>query len=299
MESIKIFIAKYNWETMLHTVIEILFVLIFAWLLIKLVQKLLRRLQTNLIKNSKTEGEPPSEHEKRINTIIRLFRQGAFIAIWIITFMVILKKFGVDIAPIIAGAGIIGLALGFAFQDIASNFIAGVAITLQPRFNVGDLVEIDEIYGTVAQIDLRTTTIRTLNGQTVYVPNKDIFMNQVTDYTRKGIRRIELNVGVSYSDDLQQVKDLTLQAVYKVDTIEKEQPIDLYFEEFGDSSINLVVRYWVTFHTENDYLEARSQGIMLIKQTYDKHGITIPFPITTLDFMDNKTVKLTHKAKSK
>ncbi|MCA9344519.1 mechanosensitive ion channel [Candidatus Saccharibacteria bacterium] len=234
-------------------------------------------------------------------SVIRLGSTVTYIVIIFIGVIGFLRVLSLDglVTSVLAGAGIIGLALGFAFQDIASNFIAGVAITLQPRFNVGDLVEIDEIYGTVAQIDLRTTTIRTLNGQTVYVPNKDIFMNQVTDYTRKGIRRIELNVGVSYSDDLQQVKDLTLQAVYKVDTIEKEQPIDLYFEEFGDSSINLVVRYWVTFHTENDYLEARSQGIMLIKQTYDKHGITIPFPITTLDFMDNKTVKLTHKAKSK
>lgn len=234
-------------------------------------------------------------------SVIRLGSTVTYIVIIFIGVIGFLRVLSLDglVTSVLAGAGIIGLALGFAFQDIASNFIAGVAITLQPRFNVGDLVEIDEIYGTVAQIDLRTTTIRTLNGQTVYVPNKDIFMNRVIDYTRKGIRRIELNVGVSYSDDLQQVKDLTLQAVYKVDTIEKEQPIDLYFEEFGDSSINLVVRYWVTFHTENDYLEARSQGIMLIKQTYDKHGITIPFPITTLDFMDNKTVKLTHKAKSK
>ena len=234
-------------------------------------------------------------------SVIRLGSTVTYIVIIFIGVIGFLRVLSLDglVTSVLAGAGIIGLALGFAFQDIASNFIAGVAITLQPRFNVGDLVEIDEIYGTVAQIDLRTTTIRTLNGQTVYVPNKDIFMNQVTDYTRKGIRRIELNVGVSYSDDLQQVKHLTLQPVYKVHTIEKEQPIDLYFEEFGDSSINLVVRYWVTFHTENDYLEARSQGIMLIKQTYDKHGITIPFPITTLDFMDNKTVKLTHKAKSK
>ena len=176
------------------------------------------------------------------------------------------------------------MALGFAFQDIASNFIAGITLAFQKQFNVGDLVEVNDIFGTVMRIDLRTTTVRTLNGQMVSIPNKDVFLNAVTDYSQLGRRRIELVVGVSYGEDLEKVKDVSLKAIKDLKISLDKEPIDLYFEEFSDSSINFVLRFWTEFKKQPDYLEARSQAIIAIKQAFDREGIVIPFPITTLDF---------------
>ncbi len=226
---------------------------------------------------------------KRINrkpSVVRLIATIIYIIVILVGLIGALKVLALDgvVTSVLAGAGIVGLALGFAFQDIASNFIAGVTITMQPQFNVGNLVEVNEVFGVVQRIDLRTTTIKTLDGQIVYIPNKDIFLSQVIDYTRNQNRRIDLKVGVSYGEDLNKVKKVTLEAIKKVEGMDYTVPAELYFEEFGDSSINLSLLFWIKFESQPDYLEARSQAIMAIKEVYDREDILIPFPITTLDF---------------
>ena len=225
-------------------------------------------------------------------SVVRLASFLTYVLVLTIGLLFSLRILGLDgvVTSVLAGAGILGLALGFAFQDIASNFIAGVAIVSQKQFNVGDLVEVNKIFGKVKRIDLRTTTIQTLDGLTVYIPNKDIFLSQVKDYTNLGMRRVELSVGVSYSDDLKKVKELTLKAIQNVPQYNKEEPTDLYFEEFGESSINFIVRFWVNFKKQTDFLEARSLAVMNIKSSFDTNNITIPFPIRTLSF-DSKDLQ--------
>lgn len=195
------------------------------------------------------------------------------------------------VTSVLAGAGIVGIALGFAFQDIASNFIAGVVIAIQKQYNVGDLVEINEVFGVVRKIELRNTTIRTLDGQWVYIPNKDIFTNMLTDYNGQPNRRVTISAGVSYKDDLEKAEKLTLEAIKQLKQTLKDEPIDFYYQEFGESSINFIARFWIPFKNQPDFLQAQSDAIKVIKASFDKHGITIPFPIRTLDFTGPKGAK--------
>jgi len=188
------------------------------------------------------------------------------------------------VTTLLAGAGIIGLALGFAFQDIMANFMSGVIMAIRKPFKEGDLIQSQDNKGIVVKLNLRATILRSLQGQILIVPNKDVFENTITNYNTLGRRRIDLECGVSYGDDLEKVRKLTLEAVKNIKHVMQDQDISLYFTEFGDSSINFIVRFWVPFKKQPDYLTAKSEAIIAIKKTYDDNDIMIPFPIRTLDF---------------
>lgn len=187
---------------------------------------------------------------------------------------------------VLAGVGIAGLAIGFAFQDIAANFIAGMALVFRKDypFRVGDIVETNNQMGIVKEISLRDTFIQTFQGQAVFIPNKLIFENSVINYSLLGKRRVDLGVGISYGDDLDKVKAVTIDAIKGIGQRIKEENIELFYNQFGDSSINFYIRFWIPFVKQTDFLKAQSDAIILIKKAYDQSEITIPFPIRTLDF---------------
>lgn len=188
------------------------------------------------------------------------------------------------VTSLLAGAGIIGLALGFAFQDIASNFISGVILSIRHPFGIGDIIETNGTYGTVQKLNLRNTIIRTPQGQIVYIPNKSVFENALQNYTSSGERRIDLSCGVSYGDDLEKAKKIAIEAVESLTNYNKSKGIEFYYDEFGGSSINFKLRFWVHFKANPDFWSARSDAIIAITQKFDKNDIMIPFPIRTLDF---------------
>jgi small conductance mechanosensitive channel len=206
-----------------------------------------------------------------------VFIAGLFIALGILN----LDK---TVVSLLAGLGILGLAIGFAFKDVAANFLAGIYMAIKSPINIGDMIAYEENYGTVKEIGMRASTITTLQGQDVVIPNRLIIENIYTHFTINGSRRIDLSVGISYGDDLEKVETVTLEAVQQIDSLQEGKPVDLYYNEFGNSSINFNVRYWIEFRKETDYLMALSQGIKNIKKAYDENDITITFPIRTLDF---------------
>lgn len=196
-----------------------------------------------------------------------------------------LLHLGQAVTSLLAGAGIIGLAVGFAFQDMSANFIAGVALALRQPIKVGDIIETNGYMGFVKDIQMRATVIETFEGLHVIIPNRTIFQNPLTNYTKTYRRRVDLVVGVSYGDDLKKVKEVTKKAVCSNQYLTDAKDVRLVFEEFGDSSINFKIMFWVEYAPDNPtYLDARSDAIMAIKQAYDDNDIMIPFPIRTLDF---------------
>ncbi|WP_207420690.1 mechanosensitive ion channel family protein [Desertivirga brevis] len=203
-----------------------------------------------------------------------------------ITIFIVLSILNLDkaVTSLLAGAGIVGLALAFAFQDIAANFVAGIVMSFTRPIEIGDLVKVKDYMGTVESIRLRDSIIRTFQGQTVYIPNKEIFQNPIENFTKFKKRRLDLLVGVSYGDDLEKVKKVALAAVQSVSHRSEKDPVELFYEEFSDSSINFSLRIWLNSTQQPVYLEARSQAVMFIKTAFDANNITIPFPIRTLDF---------------
>ncbi len=220
------------------------------------------------------------------STLQRLFSGALYVTIVLVGAFVALSILHLDktVTSLLAGAGILGLALGFAFQDIASNFIAGVLMAAQRPLAVGDLVETSGETGVVQRIDLRTTELRSLQGLQVIIPNKEVFQSVLINYTRNGTRRVDLAVGVSYGEDLEHVKQVTIAAVKGVRDVLLDDGVDLFYQGYGDSSIDLEVRFWITSSSNNHFQTVRSNAIMAVKAAYDKEGITIPFPIRTLDF---------------
>ncbi len=188
------------------------------------------------------------------------------------------------VTSLLAGAGIAGLALGFAFQSIATNLLAAIIISVRKPFVIGQIIETGDHLGRVETLNLRATVLHTLDGRQVFIPNEKVLENPIINHSATGIRRVELPVGVSYGEDLPTVRELTLQALRSLDFRMQEHEPEVFFTEFGSSSINLIARFWIRYTGQVDYLSARGEAVMRIKAVYDEHGITIPFPIRTLDF---------------
>jgi small-conductance mechanosensitive channel len=201
---------------------------------------------------------------------------GTFVALSVLN----LEK---TVTSLLAGVGIIGLALGFAFQDIAANFISGILMAARRPFKVGDVIETLNHEGVVHRINIRTTELTSFQGQQIIIPNKEVFQNALINDSYNGKKRIDLGVGVSYGDDLEKVRKITLEAVKSIPR-RTEDDITLVYEEFGDSSINFTIRIWVEFKNQFGFKDSQSEAIIAIKKAFDENDITIPFPIRTLDF---------------
>ena len=220
---------------------------------------------------------------RQVNGLIATTSYVALLIVGIMTSLSILNLSGV-VTSLLAGVGIIGLALGFAFQDLAANFMSGILIAIRQPFEIDDVIETNDYIGTIESVSLRSTSIRTFQGQIVLIPNKDIFGNPIVNYSVTRKRRVDLSCGVAYGDDLEKARDLAIRAVESIEYLDTSKEVQLFYTEFGDSSINFDVRFWIDFKKQVDYLRAQSEAIMKIKKSYDDNGITIPFPIRTLDF---------------
>lgn len=188
------------------------------------------------------------------------------------------------VTSLLAGVGVIGLALGFAFQDTAANFVAGVFLAVRSPIEIGDIIESVNVNGVVHRINLMATEVKTFQGINVVIPNKEVFQNPLFNYTQNGTRRIELSCGVSYNEDLDFVKKITIESIRSTKGINSKKDILFYYTNFGDSSINFQITVWTTNADQVHFLETQSNMIVSIKKAFDKNGISIPFPIRTLDF---------------
>ncbi|MDX1493689.1 MAG: mechanosensitive ion channel [Longimicrobiales bacterium] len=220
-----------------------------------------------------------------------LMGKAAYIAVWALGLFLALGVLELDqaVTSLLAGLGILGLALGFAFQDIAQNFIAGILMTIRRPFTDGDLVETNGFFGKVEDIDLRATQIRTPQGQLVRIPNGSVYGNPLTNYTDSPTRRMDLACGVSYGDDLEKARSVALEAMQGVQHRDRNREPEFFYEEFGGSSINFVLRLWLEDSQQGTFLAARSDAVIRLKKAFDENDVGIPFPIMTLDFSEAGT----------
>lgn len=220
------------------------------------------------------------------DSIMRLIGNIVFALIFGIGFFVALSVLQLDkaVTSLLAGAGIIGLALGFAFQETASNFLAGILMAVRKPFRIGDMIETNDYMGIVEDLTLRSTIVRTFQGQDVILPNKAVYFNPLINYARYNRRRIDLQVRADYTEDLERVRNITLDALEDVLWRDKSLEIKVWFDEFGKSSIKFTVAIWVEMLPQASYRDSVSDAIMKIKKAYDTNEIVIPFPIRTMDF---------------
>ena len=188
-------------------------------------------------------------------------------------------------AGFIAGLGIGALAIGFAFQDIFENFLAGVLIMLREKMRIGDLIEVEGVLGKVEHITLRETHIRQLSNELTIMPNSMLFKNPVQILTDETVRRNEVVVGVSYDTDLEQAQKVIAEAMATVDAVVEDRPVIVYAQEFGASSVDFLVQ-WYAQSAARDLRQTKSEAIKAIKKHLDDAGIEIPFPYVTHTFKE-------------
>jgi small conductance mechanosensitive channel len=186
-----------------------------------------------------------------------------------------ITKLGVQTASLVALIGAAGLAVGLAMQGSLANFAAGVLIVLFRPYRVGDWVEAAGVSGSVLQVQVLTTILQTPDNKQIIIPNGQIMDNIITNYNANPTRRVDLVIGVSYSDDLDKVRSTITELVNADSRILKVPECQIAVSELGESSVDFVVRPWVN---SADYWEVKFAVTEAIKKRFDKEGISIPFP---------------------
>lgn len=183
------------------------------------------------------------------------------------------------VASLLAGVGIIGLALGFAFQDLTSNFISGVFMTFKRPFELGDKIDTNGFTGTVDHIQLRSTTLLTTAGLHVIIPNKDVFQKPIINYSRSESRRVELEFSVVNTTDLTYLETMLKKSL---ESIEGIKDVKLFFTAIDDPKIKLTLSFAIDNRQQGGFMSQRHKAIVAIYKAFGDNKIiqiTTPAPV--------------------
>jgi len=257
--------------------IKIAFIVFVAFVVLKIANKAMEKL---IRKAVPPDGLSPDAERKREDTLSRIFVKGLTIIVWSITIVMILPEFGVNIAPILAGAGVLGLAIGFGTQNVVKDFLAGLFVIIENQYRVEDYICLDDTCGTVEDITLRKTVLRDLHGTVHHLTHGTV--GKIANYTKK-LGSARMDISVAYKEDIDHVievinkvgKEMAEQSPWKEDTLTTIQVVGTGPSNFADSGIEIT--------TAGDTKVGMQWGILRefrkrIKIAFDKEGIEIPFP---------------------
>ena len=227
--------------------------------------------------------------QKRLKDTILSTFTGEFIR-WTfyvigITFALFNLGLGGVASSLVAGAGVTAIILGFAFKDIAENFLAGILLAISRPFVIGDIIEVNNVKGPVLQVDLRSTQIKTVDGRDIFIPNSIVIKNVFTNYTRDGYLRLDFPVGLDFNDDTEKARNLIIEHLKKQPDILQEPAPNVVLDELGESAVVVKVMFWTNiFHTakkEQVLLgePVKSRMIREVKDLLLKNGFNMPAQI--------------------
>ena len=217
------------------------------------------------------------EHRKADREIMLFMGKLTRWSVIILGIIAALQQVGFDVTAFLAGLGILGFTVGFALQDVSKNFVAGLLLLLEQPFEIGDVIEVGDYVGTVANVELRATEIYTFDGQNVLIPNADVFTSPIKNYSRYNKRRLDLTVGVAYDSDLEIVRQTALEVVSKIKGVIDNPAPSVVFKSLSESTIDFTVYYWVDLDVGR-YLESIDAGVTGIKAAFEEKGIEMPYP---------------------
>ena len=203
----------------------------------------------------------------------------------VIIFVAAINQLGVETTSIIALLGAAGLAIGLALQGSLANFASGILIVIFRPYKVGDYIEAGTNVGTVKDIQIFSTVLRTPDNKAIVVPNGSIMDGSITNYSEQPTRRIDIIASCSYEDDLDKVKQVLKTILDSEDRILTEPKPQIAVSELAESSVNFIVRPWVN---SSDYLPVMYSLLEQIKKTFDQEGISIPYPQSDIHIHEKK-----------
>ena len=208
-----------------------------------------------------------------LRRLLRLFviGLGVFIALEILDATAIAGAF-------LGVAGVAGVALGFAFQDIVENYLAGILLSIRHPFATGDTIEVGGATGKVIRLTSRDTVLMTFDGNHLRIPNSKIMTSDLTNFSRNPLRRFTFAIGVSTEHDLLSVRRLGLETLERIDAILDDPEPQVVISELGDSTVNMTFYAWIN-QKESSFLKCKSEAIRLMKEAFDDNHIEMPEPI--------------------
>lgn len=218
-------------------------------------------------------------------TIASFICNMSYVVLMTIVIIAALNQFGIQTASLIAIVGAAGLAIGLALQGSLANFAAGFLMLIFRPFKTGDYIEGAGTQGTVEEIHVFTTQLKTPDNKTVIIPNAKLMGDNIINFSAKDKRRVDLVIGVSYSDNLQKVRQVLEDVLSKDNRVLKDPLPTIAVLELGDSSVNFAVRPWVR---TDDYWNVYFDLTEDIKKRFDTEGISIPFPQRDVHLFEHK-----------
>jgi small-conductance mechanosensitive channel len=230
------------------------------------------------------------------NSKILVSRLG-YGGVWVLGTIVALGVLGLDFATLIGTLGLTSVAIGFSLRDVLSNYFSGVILLASRPFRLGDQIIIKEFEGTVTQIQLRATTLKTYDGRVVYIPNQEVFTATITNNTACTYRRSLIMVGIDYKSDITRAKQIINNAVLGIEGVEKDPKPDILVRELGASAVNIEVRFWVN-SLRLPFLEMTSQVAQAIKEALMQAGVEMPTDIYTVRLRGLPQMDDNHRVKN-
>ena len=236
--------------------------------------KLILRLITVALEKSKVEDTVRIFVTNLLNTLLM-----------ILVFIAAINQLGIETTSIIAVLGAAGLAIGLALQGSLSNFAAGILIVIYRPYKVGDYIEAGNHAGTVKDIQIFSTVLKTPDNKIVVVPNGSIMNGSIVNYSDQDTRRVDLIISCSYEDDIDKVRSVLEDILKKEKRILKDPKPQIAVAELADSSVNFIFRPWVK---RTDYLPVYYSLLEEVKKRFDKEGISIPYPQSDVHIHNHK-----------
>ena len=196
-------------------------------------------------------------------------------ACWAVLLVMVVGRLGVDVGPLIAGLGATGFIIGFACQESLGNFASGMMIALNEPFKVGDFVDAAGLSGTILEVNMMATVMKTPDGKRIVVPNKSVWGGPIVNYNTLGLRRVDLQVGIDYGEDPARAVKVIREAVARVPGVLADPEATVAVASLNDSAVQINVRPWVK---SADYWPVAAATLSAVKSSLEDAGVKIPFP---------------------
>ncbi len=240
-------------------------ILVLGWLAIKLI--------VNMVGKAVEKGG-------KKNTLFGNFIRNVTGKIcWAVLIVVVLGKLGVNIAPIVAGLGVTGFILGFAFQESLGNLASGLMIAINEPFKIGDYVIVAGLEGVVTKVDMMMTELATADNKKVVIPNKSAWGSPIVNFSALGRRRVDIKIGIDYGCDVAKAIRIALETLPTVPGVLADPAPAVFIAQLADSAVTLNVRPW---SDGANYWNVYNDVQVAVKSAFEKNGIDIPFPQLTV-----------------
>jgi len=256
------------------TVIFNVFLFVLILFIFRLLSRLTRKLVSKAVSNSRLQFSQLMQ---------KMFISISGNAVMVAGLLVALSQLGFSMGPILAGLGIVGFIIGFALQETLGNFAAGAMILIYRPYDVGDMIEAAGAFGKVSAMSMVSTTILTIDNQTLIIPNGKIWGDVIKNVTGQTMRRVDMVFGVSYTDDIPHTEKVLAAIVEEHPKVLDDPEPVIKLHTLGESSVDFIVRPWVK---TDDYWDVYWDVTREVKMRFDKEGIRIPFPQRDVHFYE-------------